>query len=146
MEDKFVPLESEQDVILFDGNTYIIWNFKKIIAQGISHKFHTHLSDNRGEVLNSFQRIDNSQITFPTQKMTWHSCLKCQIIRVASPKWQSGELRVKADITFCETSETIGKSSKVYNTLDIKIFLEFCNEQIIEYESPLDDLRENIKT
>lgn len=140
MEDKFVPLESEQDVILFDENTYIIWNFKKIIAQEISNKFHTYLGDNRGEVLNLFQNINNNQITFPTKKMTWHSCLKCQILRVCSPKWQSGELRVKADITFYETSQ------KVYKTLDIEIFLEFCDDQIIEYQSPLDDLRENIKT
>ncbi len=146
MENKFIPLESEQDVLFFDGNTYIIWNFKKIISEEINNKFHASLnSNNRLKFLDSFKIISdgNNQIGFPTEKMTWHSSLKCKILRVGSPEWQSGELRIKAEIKFCIISSHIGKA---HNILKIEIFLEFCDDKIIEYQSPLDDLRENIKT
>jgi hypothetical protein len=146
MEKVFSPLSDEDILFLFNGNTYIVWRFKELISKEICGKFYKQFNCG-SKILDSFKEVnfDNNSIIMPTQNMTWHSCFKCKLLKIGSTGWQSGELRIKADAKFSAIQDKIRPKVRIGTKIDTEIFLDFCYDQTIEYKSPLDDLRENIK-
>lgn len=84
--------------------------------------------------------------------------IDCELLRLSAQNWQKGKLKIQAVLKFLPPLEQqplqYVEAKKMYDKLretnltiseimDIKVILEFCPDtpEIIEPESPLDDLR-----
>jgi hypothetical protein len=83
----------------------------------------------------------NSNISVEIKLNSIGDDIKCQILRSKSNSrgWQDGKLRINTQIF----EQRIYKNSENKEIeVDVNVFLEFCPDQPVEPESPLDDLRQ----
>ncbi|MEH1835547.1 MAG: KGK domain-containing protein [Nostoc sp.] len=136
-------LDFDADVLLFNKDTYIVSRFKELISQNFRQKFCTSLANTNVTVSGSFQKLGINEINFPVEDITWQSSgpgINCKVFKVGSTDWQAGKLRIKV------STEIIPPlTHREVEKLNITVVLEFYPDNLIEPESPLDDIRKMIQ-
>lgn len=134
MHNTFEPLNSDNDVILLDKDTFKVSRFKELVSQKIKNKFDTITKDNNRVFAIEFFTISiGNEATLDLNEIQWRNLYRdCQILKVGSKGWQKGKLRIKVytKILFPRENNTI------------QVCLEFCPDEPTVPESPLDDLRQ----
>jgi len=145
MANSFSPLEGDNDILLFDQDTFTVIRFKKLVLQAIKTKLDFKINDGRANLFTtSFCTLSITPVTpvasgvhILFNNLQWrNSPIDCQLLKVGSQGWQKGKLRIQMDTTILLDHRT-GESNKVND-----ICIEFCPDEPTEPESPLDDLRQ----
>ncbi|MBN3881539.1 MAG: KGK family protein [Nostoc sp. JL34] len=137
MNKKFTPLVCDDDVLLFEKDTFKISRFKELISTDINNKLSQSIHDHQTRqpqrsVDSSFLQISIGQERLELNEIEFKSSIKaCQILRVGGKAWQKGKLKIQ-----------IIKS--IINQKPATVCLEFCPDEPDEHESPLNDLRKMI--
>jgi len=138
MSEQFIPLICDDDVVLLEQDTFKLSKLKELCLQEINNKLDhcIHNPNNKyggGSIRNFFQNIQFSQENLEFSEIQFNSLKNCQILKIDGKGWQKGKLRISICISF---------EAELKN----KVFLEFCPDQPIEAESPLDDIRKMVQT
>lgn len=137
MDNAFSPLEGDNDVLLLDKDTFTVSRFKELAKQAISSKLNSAMNEARSVLFTTtFCTLAiGSEVKLVANNLQWYnSPIDCQLLKVGSPGWQKGKLRVQIDTKILFNHD--GKSNEV------DICIEFSPDEPSEPESPLDDLRQ----
>lgn len=119
----FEPLDCNDDVLLFDKDTFTIGRFKELVRQDYEYK-------NKNFILSQSTNISVGTASFQLLDTKWNSINKdCQILRIGSKGWQKGKIRFL--VTY------------IYSSHITEVGLEFCPDEPTVPESPLDNLRQS---
>ena len=138
MDNKFVLLDCDEDMVLFEKDTFKVGRLKELGILKVRQKLDNYIYDSkiqqRGQSITYFlgniavgeELIDFSHFQY--------NCVKdCQLLQLSSMKgWQKGKLKIQIHIS-------------VQYWWSDKVCLEFYPDEPIEAESPLDDLRKQIQ-
>ncbi|BAY88217.1 hypothetical protein NIES3275_01920 [Microchaete diplosiphon NIES-3275] len=144
MINMFQVLDNDTDVVLFEKDTYTVGRLKELIHNNFGEKLHTQLSNGHQKVASIIQSVSVSEAVFKVEDITWKSSsegIRCQILRVGSRGWEIGRIRIITS-TGITTDNHIGAHKiSSYTTVKIQVTIEFCPDEPLEPESPLDDIR-----
>jgi len=134
MNTKFEPLESDDDVILLDNDTFTVSRFKDLLRQEINKKFSVITNENKYVFIKNFFTLPiGNEVKIELHDIQWLNLSRdCKLLKVGSKGWQKGKLRIQVDTKISD--------SYSYNT--VQVGLEFCPDEPTVPESPLDDLRQ----
>ncbi len=166
MNNTFYAL-NDNDILLFDRNTFTVDKFKEILLNILKEKMfvdtykfefvpgHRQMVETRQklticllEPINSQYDIENKAILKVNQSSvnTVSEEIDCKLLKLGAASWKSGKLRFKAIANYNNLSEP---------QLTIEIELEFCPdepepletslEQTETSDSCLDELRQKLK-
>ncbi len=135
MNNKFTPLDCNDDVILFEKDTFKVSRLKELLYTEITNKLSKHLYNYQTKnpevsILGSFCQVSIGQEHIQLNEIQVHSIKACQILQVGGKSWQKGNLKIQVN------------QSIVNNQLIV--YLEFCSDKPDEPESPLDEIRQMI--
>lgn len=130
----FEPLDSDDDVILLDNDTFTVSRFKDLLNQEINKKFSVISKENQYVFSKSFFTLPiGNEVKIELHDIQWRNLSRdCKLLKVGSKGWQKGKLRIQADT----------KIFDYYYTNTVQVSLEFCPDEPTVPESPLDDLRQ----
>ncbi|QIR41598.1 hypothetical protein HCG51_25695 [Tolypothrix sp. PCC 7910] len=144
MNNIFQVLDNDTDVVLFEKDTYTVGRLKELIHNNFGNKFYTQFANGYQTVASLIQSVSINEAIFKVEDITWKSSCegrRCQILRVGSRGWETGRLRIitSTEITTDNriTSNKVSSSPKV----KIQVIIEFCPDELLAPESPLDDIR-----
>ncbi len=139
MSDKFISLECDDDVILFEKDSFKVNRLRELVYSELMKKLNQSLysekHQGRGYNVNQLfgeellivqEHIKLNEIEFKLK-----SFKDCQILQIGAKGWKKGKLKILISI------------SPINEKLN-KIHLEFCPEEPETPESPLDDLRQSL--
>lgn len=139
MNNKFIPLDNDDDVVLIKEDTFKLCKLKDIIKKEISSKMSKPIyqTNNQGQagsgpLISSFltEIIPNSNCnTFKLIQFNYFA--DCQILKTTGKGWQKGQINIQIKVFI---------DGKQKNEVD----LAFYSEEFSKIESPLDDLRQMI--
>ena len=139
MDNKFVLLDCDDDVVLFEKDTFKVGRLKELSIREVRQKVDKYYYDSKtqqnGQSIIYFLRnigVGEEVIDFSHFQ---YNCVKdCQLLQLSNMKgWEKGKLKIQIHI------------SVNYNKSD-KVCLEFYPDEPMEAESPLDELRKQIQT
>ncbi|MBW4563163.1 MAG: hypothetical protein KME32_18840 [Mojavia pulchra JT2-VF2] len=135
MNNNFTPLNCDDDIILIATDSFTVSRLKELVIKGIRQK--QPLSGNnttlRTDLLIShFQNFKIYERDIYLNEIKFQILEKCQLLKIGTKGWQAGEIIITLSI-----SPNGKKKDDVY--------LEFCPDEPIEPESPLDDIRKMIQ-
>ena len=152
MNDKFQPLDRDDDVLLFEDNTFTVGKIKDLISKQFQEKFlssyqkkpiyHGGLYEERTDVKSDLSNISFDSGSFLCSEIQW-KCIKavnCKLLKVGSGGWQEGKLRMQAKVV---NSYYENDDYKNYNKAVLDICIEFSPNLPNEPISPLDDIRQS---
>ena len=134
MNTKFEPLESDDDVILLDNDTFTVSRFKDLLRQEINKKFSVITNENKYVFIKNFFTLPiGNEVKIELHDIQWLNLSRdCKLLKVGSKGWQKGKLRIQVDTKIFPSPHS--------NTVEVG--LEFCPDEPTVPESPLDDLRQ----
>ncbi len=130
----FEPLDSDDDVILLDNDTFTVSIFKNLLTQEIRKKFDVMTKENLHIFsVNFFTLPIANEVRIELHDIQWRNLSReCKILKIGSKGWQKGKLRIQVDTKILYSRQP--------NT--IQVGLEFCPDEPTVPESPLDHLRQ----
>ncbi|NEN93553.1 MAG: hypothetical protein F6K48_33630 [Okeania sp. SIO3H1] len=153
MSDNFQLLKNDDDVLLFEKNTFIVGRFKELYLEQLKDRIYSRKGNNRDRVLVIFSLLNGGfrvehQVDIGLNSSKWESVteeIECQLLRLGDSSWQKGRLRFKNYVDFLpEDNRGFDYNSQYHQPKsEIKIELEFCPDLTLEPESPLDDIRQS---
>ncbi|MEG5045856.1 KGK domain-containing protein [Microcoleus sp. B4-C1] len=153
MNDKFQPLDRDDDVLLFDkNNTFTVGKLKDLISKEFQEKFLISYQkkpsyrgdsyEERTDIKSELSTISFDSGGFICSEIQW-KCIKavnCKLLKVGSGGWQEGKLRMQAKVV---NSYYENDDYKKYNKAVLDICIEFSPDIPNEPISPLDDIRQS---
>ena len=152
MNDKFQPLDRDDDVLLFEDNTFTVGKIKDLISKQFQEKFLSSyqkqpsyrgdLYEDRTDIKSDLSTISFDSGSFLCSEIQW-KCIKavnCKLLKVGSGGWQEGKLRMQAKVV---NSYYENDDYKNYNKAVLDICIEFSPNLPNEPISPLDDIRQS---
>lgn len=138
MDKKLIFLEND-DVVLIGEDTFKVAKLKQLLELEIKNKLNKGTYDSRnnnqdGYIYNLLQYIrigENRNI--PINQIDYNLKTRCEILQTCGKGWEKGEMKIKISVV-----------SIVERRCNVN--LEFHMDNNIENESPLDDLRQMIKS
>ncbi|MCL1463139.1 KGK domain-containing protein [Argonema galeatum] len=138
MNDSFKSLDCDEDVLLFNQDAYTVARFRELVERNIGdnfgHRMNQQSSDRVIDILSCLKIPTNNPNTFiKFTNINWISDregINCKFLRMGAKSWQEGKLRIQADIGFDNKGG-----------IKIQFVVEFCPDEPLEPESPLEDLR-----
>ena len=152
MNDKFKPLDRDDDVLLFDNNnTFTVAKFKEVVSKEFKERFLTSYhsqamyrggSTKRVDIKSDLSTISFDSKSFLCSEIQWKciNSVNCKLLKVDSGGWQEGKLRVQARVV---NSYYENNDYKKYKEAVIDICIEFSPDRPTEPISPLDDIRQS---
>lgn len=152
MNDKFKPLDRDDDVLLFDNNnTFTVAKLKDLVSQEFKERFLTSYhsqpmyrggSTERVDIKSDLSTISFDSKGFLCSEIQWkcRNSVNCKLLKVGFGGWQEGTVRVQARIV---NSYYENYDPQKYKKAVIDICIEFCPDQPTEPISPLDDIRQS---
>ncbi|MEG4806923.1 KGK domain-containing protein [Microcoleus sp. F8-D3] len=152
MNDKFKPLDRDDDVLLFDNNnTFTVAKLKDLVSQEFKERFLTSYhsqpmyrggSTERVDIKSDLSTISLDSKGFLCSEIKWkcRNSVNCKLLKVDSGGWQEGKLRVQARVV---NSYYENNDYKKYKEAVIDICIEFSPARQSEPISPLDDIRQS---
>ena len=136
MNSKFTPLDCD-DVILLERDTFTVGRFKELSNHEIKRKLNYLIYDQNNKQQGTnikyfFSCISLSGQDISLSEIQFNSIKDCQILKIGGKGWQKGKLKINVCI-----------SPNARNP--DKVCLEFCPDEQIEPESPLDDIRKLVE-
>jgi hypothetical protein len=132
----FNSLDSDDDVLLFNKDTFTVGRFKELVREDFYNKFNlsgTFSDKSFFSMLDTFKNLSVGAVKCQLDELNWSTIIQnYQILRIGSKGWQKGKIRIQICIKFIYP----------YNLDKFQVFLEFCADEPTEPESPLDDLRQ----
>ncbi len=150
MNDKFQPLDRDDDVLLFyTNNTFTVGKLKDVVRKEFENKFlkgeqynYRGISEYRVDIKSDISTIAyDSGYLMTSSEITWKGKGKdCKLLKVGFGGWQEGTVRVQAKIvnSYCENDD-----NTKYNKAVVDICIEFSPDLPNEPISPLDDIRQS---
>ncbi len=137
MNNKFTPLDCDDDVVLVQQDTFKISRLKELATNHIRKMLEGKIYDSQGKYLTQNNIDDFRYIPLGEHRMTSHEfrynyTISCQLLKIGSKGWQQGKLQVQVIIS-------------PFKKEPDKVLLEFAPDQVDELESPLDELRKQIQ-
>ncbi|MEA5497998.1 KGK domain-containing protein [Limnoraphis robusta Tam1] len=143
----FQPLTCDEDVLLFEKDTFTVGRFKELVYKEVRSKIY-YSSQKSFLILDQINKgysIEH-KISVQLQESLWTSCsedIDCQLLGVGYLGWKKGKIRIKTDVNLCSQDYKGYTSNSPYHPQTIiKVDLEFCPDEPNEYQSPLDKLRQ----
>lgn len=145
MNNKFIALNSNDDVLLFSQQTFLVGNF---IAK-IKSEFYQKFTQNTGSGLPPTRIFSNCSIdpaSFKLDTIKWESAkegINCKLLMIGSKGWKQGKIRMNISIEI-----VLAESLRNTDGIKTNVVLEFCPDEPDEPdepESPLDDIRKLIQ-
>lgn len=136
MNDRFIPLNCDDDVIFFEKDTFKVSKLKEMLSQEAKNKlsqaiYYEETKKFRCYVVGLLSSLSIGQESIGLNEIQFHSIKDCQILRVSGKGWQKGKLKIQI--------------SKLTNNQAGGVSLEFCSDEPDEPESPLDDIRKRLE-
>ena len=136
MNPKFIPLDCDDDVVLLATDTFKVSRLKELCLQEIGNKFYRNIYNSQTKqpaqtVATFFNDISFGGESISFNEIQFNSIKDCQLLKIGGKGWQKGKLKIQ----ICRASK--GTQHKVC--------LEFCPDEPIEMESPLDDIRKLVE-
>lgn len=137
MNPKFTPLDCDDDVVLLTSDTFKVSRLKELCLQGIRNKFYENIYNSQTKqpgliVASFFNGISFGGESISFSKIQFNSIKDCQLLKIGGKGWQKGKLKIQ----ICR---------EYSNGTHDKVYLEFCPDEPIEQESPLDDIRKLVE-
>jgi KGK domain len=139
MNNNFIPLDNDDDVILIKEDTFKLCKLKEIIKKEISNKMSkpVYQTNNQGQACSGYpissvltEIIPNANYdTFKLIQFNYFA--DCQILKTTGKGWQKGQINIQIKAFI---------DGKQKNEVD----LAFYPEESTKMESPLDDIRQMI--
>ncbi|MGK7923113.1 MAG: KGK domain-containing protein [Trichodesmium sp.] len=150
MSDNFELLKSDDDVLLFEKDTFTVERFKELCAEQLRRKI--YLNQNKSMVI--FEHLDRglyleNKVFINLNSSKWESMseeIECKLLKIGDSGWRKGRLRVKNYVDFLPEEYKgyrYNHNAFQYPKANIEIELEFCPDLTIEPESLLDDIRQS---
>jgi hypothetical protein len=162
MSNKFQLLDRDDDVLSFDQNRMLrVGQLKEEMGKHFSLFAKDSFNYGRMELLlEDYSKLIILNGLF--NEINWQCSpsegIDCEVLRLGAQNWQKGKLTIQVVLKFLPplaqlslkyveakkmADELRETNLKISEIMDIKVILEFCPEtpEIIEPESPLDDLR-----
>ena len=139
MGDRFEPLDCDTDILMVGKDTFTVERLKELLVVKIQNKLNHRIIENQNinmllclhsipvKVIDQYVEfpLNDVQLIFPYQGR------EAQLLKLGSSQWQTGKLRILALVqTSCRNQEVR------------EVELEFCYDEPLEPESPLDDIRQ----
>ena len=128
-----INLDCDDDVVFFEKDTFKVSRLKELMIREVRRITDIQQNRNKNCVHRLLKQIKIGEESFNFYYIKFENTKNCQILQVNNKGWQKGKLNIE----ICISSQD--------NKLD-KVNLKFFPEQPTELESPLDDIREMIKT
>jgi hypothetical protein len=134
MSELFTPLNSDNDVLMLNKDTFTVGRFKELVAEEIKKKFlNTQITQNgRVDVLYSQDLWTISigkESNLGLKNIQFREVsLNCELLKLGSQGWQKGKLKTEICLEISQ--------------IKIEVRLEFSSDEPTVPESPLDDLRQ----
>jgi hypothetical protein len=135
MNNAFSPLEGDNDILLFNKDTFTVSRFKELVWQTINTKLSSTLNEKGGVLFTTnFCTLPIAgEVKLVLNNIQWcNSPIDCQLLKVGSQGWQKGKIRIQVDTKILVSSKAN----------EIHLCIEFSPDAPTEPESPLDDLRQ----
>ena len=137
MNSKFILLNCDDDVVLLEKDTFKVSRLKELCLQEIGNKFYRNIYNSQTKqpgltIASFFNDISFGGESISFSEIQFISVKDCQLLKIGGKGWQKGKLKIQ----ICRASS---KGSHH------KVCLEFCPDEPIEQESPLDDLRKLVE-
>jgi len=138
MNNKFITLDCDEDVVLLQKDTFKVSRLKELVREQIYSKWERHAAYDYStqkantQISEFFKQISFSQETIKIDEVKFNLITDCQILKISGKGWQKGKLKIKIYISSINTGK-------------YKLCLEFSPDEPDETESPLDDIRKMIQ-
>ncbi|MFB2898021.1 KGK domain-containing protein [Aerosakkonemataceae cyanobacterium BLCC-F50] len=162
MSNRFQLLDRDDDVLSFEQDKMLkVGQLKEEIRQNFSQFARDSFSYGRNHLrLENYSKLKLIYGLF--NEINWQCSpsegIDCEVLRLGAQNWQKGKLKIQVVLKFLSPLEQQPlqyveakkmddklreKNLTISEIMDIKVILEFCPDtpEIIEPESPLDDLR-----
>jgi hypothetical protein len=138
MNSKFTPLDCDDDVILLERDTFTVGRFKELCLQAIRKRLNSFIYNKSNSKQRDFSVSGVfSDLILGEENINYHeiklvSIKNSQLLKVGCKGWQQGKLKI--NICISHSNENLDK-----------VCLKFCPDELIEPESPLDDIRKLVE-
>jgi hypothetical protein len=135
MNNTFVPLERDDDVLLFNQDTFTVRRFKELLENAIDTKLTQTLNRGSERVfdINFCTLSIGSELKLLLNDVQWcNSSIDCQLLQPGSQGWQKGKIRIQIDTKILFSKE----QNKIHACV------EFCPDVPTASESSLDNLQQ----
>lgn len=135
VERVFHLLDGDKDVLLIDGEAFILSRFKELIENDLKNKFNsqTYFTNQNVPIIQRLKSISLGKIGIELDKIIWSSKqegIDAELLVVGGKSWEKGKVRIKSYIAIEN------------NVVKAQVYIEFSPDEPPKPESPLDDLRE----
>lgn len=139
MSDRFIPLDCDDDVVLLEKDTFKVSRLKELVIQQIVNKLNFCIYDSNtkqsgNRLYSFFSSIPVAEESILFNEVQFIAIKDCQLLKLSGRCWQKGKLKIQ-----------ICWQTPLHKT-KIEINLEFCPNEPIAPESPLDDIRKMVQT
>ncbi|MBD1924166.1 hypothetical protein H6F77_24290 [Microcoleus sp. FACHB-831] len=100
MDNKFYPLDCDDDVLLFNQSTFLVGRFKELVQEEWRNKF--NWGQNNQTITDIFKALSIGGVYLSSGEIIWNSSsegIKCQILKVGAKGWEEGKFRTQVSIT-----------------------------------------------
>lgn len=138
MNNKFITLDCDDDVVLFQKDTFKVSRLKELVREQICSKWERHgaydYSTQKAEttIYEFLKQISVSQETIKIDEIKLNLIIDCQILKISGKGWQKGKLKIQIYISNVTTNK-------------YTLCLDFCPNESGEPESVLGDIRKMIQ-
>ncbi|QLE40721.1 KGK family protein [Nostoc sp. C052] len=139
MNNKFITLDCDDDVVLLEKDTFKVSRLKELVREQIYSKWERHSASYLYSIQNAntqisefFKQLSVSQETINIDEIKLNLIIDCQLLKISGQGWQKGKLKIKIYISNVTTDK-------------YKLCFEFCPDESAKPESPLDDIRKMIQ-
>ncbi|MBD2665886.1 KGK family protein [Richelia sinica FACHB-800] len=106
MNHLFIPLDSDNDVLLIGKDTFIISRLKEILKRQIKDKLNQQIynaeNQSQGIMANTLGIFSVGETYLYTKEFRFETINSCQLLKVGSQGWQKGQLKITICIVFAQ--------------------------------------------
>lgn len=138
MNDKFIPLDSDEDVILLERDSFTVSRLKELIEEEIRNKLQQQIYEYTSlypgvSMLEFFSKLSIAQKKINLKEIQHNYVTDCQMLRVGAYGWQKGKLKIQTSLS-------------IVNQHQSKVSLAFCAEELDDQEQIMDEIYKIIQS
>ena len=147
MTNTFETLECDTDILMIGKDTFTVERFKELVVDKTSNSLNNRENSNsintsyflyRSEIKiidSVLFDLKSIELIFPPEGR------ECKLLKLGSSEWQTGKIRIHVMLT--QSANYSNRQSERSWTSQVKVIkLEFCYDETLQPESPLDDIRQ----
>ncbi|GAB1541522.1 hypothetical protein NUACC21_41930 [Scytonema sp. NUACC21] len=132
MNDKFIPLDCDDDVVLLGKDSFTVNRLKELIEEEIRNKLQQNIYEYTSlypgvSMLEFFSKLSIGQKKINLMEIQHHYVTNCQILRVGGYGWQKGKLKIQMGIS-------------MFNQHQSQVALAFSSDEPNDQEQLMDEI------